>query len=554
MADEEAPSGGAGKHLKRYGVFYAIAAAVVIALVVLPNVGGDDDDDDEVATEDVSTTAAADEEAEGGAFSPATGDIEGGTGETRDGRECTPDTPQVPDLSYSPPCLPVFDGDNGGATSKGVTADSIKIVIRTFPDSPNSLDAQRRLEEAGFATAEVTEDIRDQFNVYFNEMYELYGRQVEFVEYESRFGDATAEAVGGGREGACQDATYIAEEMGAFAVRAGGGAFSECAAERGLVVFAGGPYFSEGFFQKWSPYVYNTTMSCDRVSAHVAEYIEKRLAGKPAEFAGDDLQGQERTFGTYVPDNEEYVGCSDVTKEKLEEAGIDPGLRVTYQLDLSKMTDQANRAIIQFKAEGVTTVITAADPFSVGFLTAAAKEQSYFPEWMIIGTAATDSDNFGRQYDQEVVGGHMFGISQLASTRFLLGPEGEPGQLYERVIGGEIPPGTTGSMYDYMHVFNLLMAAGPNLTPEALEQGMSRLPELGGPDYAAGRWYFNNSITGGPDHTAVDDAREVYWDPNAEPGPEEPDRTKRGAFVESNPGVRYDIGEWEEGDPQVSGA
>jgi hypothetical protein len=554
MADDETPSGGAGKHLKRYGVFYAIAAAVVIALVVLPNVGGgDDDDDDAVATGDTTETTAAAVD-EGGAFSPATGDIEGGTGETRDGRACTPDTPQVPDLSYSPPCLPVFDGDNGGETSKGVTADTIKVVIRSFPDSPNSLEGQRRLEEAGFATQEVTEDIRDQFNAYFNETYELYGRQVEFIEYESRFGDATAEAIGGGREGACQDATYIAEEIGAFAVRSGGGAFSECAAERGLVVFAGGPYFSEGFFEKWSPYVYNTTMSCDRVSAHVAEYVEKRLAGKPAEFAGDDLQAQERSFGTYVPDNEEYVGCADVTKSQLEEAGIDPGLRVTYQLDISKMADQATRAIVQFKAEGVTTVITAADPFSVGFLTNAAKEQSYFPEWMIIGTAATDSDNFGRQYNQEVVGGHMFGISQLASTRFLLGADSEPGQLYETVIGGEIPPGTTGSMYDYMHVFNLLMAAGPNLTPETLEQGMVRLPELGGPDFASGRWYFNNSITGGPDHTAVDDAREVYWDPNAEPGPEEPDRTKRGAFVESNPGVRYDIGEWEEGDPKVSGA
>jgi len=120
------------------------------------------------------------------------------------------------------------------------------------------------------------------------------------------------------------------------------------------------------------------------------------------------------------------------------------------------------------------------------------------------------------------------------------------------VPGGPIPPGTTGTLYEYMHVFNLLMAAGPDLTPANIEAGAARLPALGGPDYPAGRWYFGAGIDGTPDHTAVDDAREVYWDPNAEPGPEEPDRTKRGTFVESNPGVRYDIGEWEEGDPKVA--
>ena len=358
MARGDDPRGGAAKHVRRYGVFYAIAAALLVALVVVPAVGGGDDDDD-VATGDTTDTTA--EPGGDGAWAPATGDIAHGTGTTRDGRDCTPGTPQLPDLSYSPPCLPVFDGDNGGATSTGVTADTIKIVIRSFPDSPNSLEAQRRLEEAGFATQEVTEGIRDEFNEYFNETYELYGRKVEFIEYESRFGDATLEAVGGGREGACQDATYIAEELGAFAVRAGGGAFSECAAERGLVVFAGGPYFSEGFFEKWSPYVYNTTMSCDRVSSHVGEYIEKRLAGKPAAHAGGDLEGKTRTFGTYVPDNEEYVGCSDVTRAAAEEAGIDPGLRVTYALDISKFADQANRAIVQFKAEGVTTIIAACE-------------------------------------------------------------------------------------------------------------------------------------------------------------------------------------------------
>lgn len=561
MAHEDDPRGGAGKHLKRYGVFYAIAAVIVLALVVLPQVGGDDDDSD-VATDDPGATLVEDADltdapaSTDGSWSPASGGIVSGSGTTRDGRECTPDTPQVPDLAYAPPCLPMFEGDNGGETSRGVTADTIKIVIRDFPDSANSQEVDRRQEEAGFATDEVTESIRDRFIEYFNETYELYGRTVEFIEYESRFGDATQEALGGGREGACQDATYIAEELGAFAVTSrntSSGPFSECAAERGLVVFDGGAYFSEGFFEKWSPYVYNITMSCDRISVHLAEYTVKRLAGKPAAFAGGELQGQTRRFGTYVPDNEEYVGCTDVTFEKIEEAGEEPGVRVTYALDISRFADQANRAIVQFKADGVTTVVVAADSFSAGMLTNAAAEQDYFPEWLIIGVAATDTDNFGRSYDQDVVGGRMFGISQLSSTHLILGPESDAGRLYEKLYGSEIPKGTSGQLYNFMHVFNLLQAAGPDLTPENIEAGAPRLPTLGGPDYAYGRWSFAKGIDGTPDHTAVDDGREVYWDPNAEPGPEESDRTKVGRFVESDPGVRHDIGEWPEGDPVVSG-
>ena len=60
---------------------------------------------------------------------------------------------------------------------------------------------------------EVSQEINDRFVEYFNENYELYGRQVEFVPYVSQFGNSTDEALGQGREGACQDATQIVDEL-----------------------------------------------------------------------------------------------------------------------------------------------------------------------------------------------------------------------------------------------------------------------------------------------------------------------------------------------------
>src|SRR4029079_4460759 len=107
------------------------------------------------------------------------GGIKVGTGTTSGGLECKDGMKQVPDTQYSLPCVPKFTGDNGGETSRGVSADSIKIVIRTFPESANTQPVQKGIEAAGFASTEINNQIRDQFVDYFNKNYELYGRKVE---------------------------------------------------------------------------------------------------------------------------------------------------------------------------------------------------------------------------------------------------------------------------------------------------------------------------------------------------------------------------------------
>jgi hypothetical protein len=548
LDDGPAEATGVGRHIRRYGAFYAIAIVVALLVVFLPR-GSDDD-------ADVATGGGDDDAATGDdeAWAPASGKVDVGTGTTVGGVACKEGVKQVPDLQYSLPCVAKFTGDNGGETSRGVTADTIRIVVREFPESANSQAAQKEVEAAGFASTDVTRSIREQFTDHFNTQFELYGRKVEVVRYESKFGNATAEALGGGREGACQDATLIADELKAFAVTGGSGVFSECAAEKQLVVFGAAAYFSESFYDKWSPYLYNTTMSCERISNHNAEYIGKRLAGKPAKWAGDpELAKATRKFGTYVPDNEEYQRCTDVTENLLEtKFKTEPGTRVSYALDISRFADQAKRAIIQFKADNVTTVITASDPISIGLLTKEATAQSYFPEWFVIGTAGQDTDNFGRSYDQKQVDGHMFGISQLGSSSKLFGETADAPKLYAKLNPGKkIPGGTVGGLYDWTNIFNLLQGAGPTLTAANIEKGIAGLPELGGPDFAVGKWNFGNGADGDPDHTAVDDSREVYWDGAAEPGPEERDRTKKGAFVESEAGKRYDLGEWPTTEPKV---
>jgi hypothetical protein len=52
------------------------------------------------------------------------------------------------------------------------------------------------------------------------------------------------------------------------------------------------------------------------------------------------------------------------------------------------------------------------DPIMPIYLTKAATDQNYFPEWIITGTVLTDTTVFGRLYDQKQWA-HAFGISSL---------------------------------------------------------------------------------------------------------------------------------------------
>jgi len=539
-----AARGRSGGHLRRYGPFYAIALVIAVALAIVPRIGGGDDDSTSGSAATSTSTARA-----GGAWAPASGEVDVGSGTTRGGIECKPGVAQIPDTIYAAPCVAEFTGDNGGATYQGVTSDTIRVVFKKFPTTANSEALNRSLHEAGLATADEAFEIEKQLIDYFNENYELYGRKVEVIEYESEFGNGTAELLGQGREGACQDATKIVEELHAFAVISESSqVFSECAAERGLMVLSSGAYSSDEWYQELHPYAWHLTMGCTPISDHVAEYLGKRLERSDdlAEFAGGDLQGEPRKFGTYIPDIETYLQCNDRTIKLLKEVyGIADAAseRITYALDISRFAEQAQRAVLRFKADGVTSVVLAADPISIAFLTSAAREQDYFPEWITIGSASADTDNFGRSYDQESVDGHLFGVSQLPQDELLFGPDGEAGKLYEKITGETIPGGTTGYLNSVIVLFNFLQAAGPDLTPDDLAAGAQSLPAVGNDQLGVWSWQ--------GDHTGREDAREVYWDPDREPSPAEVDRSLRGRWVATDGGRRYLRGSWPDAAPAV---
>lgn len=576
-------------HLRHYSPLYGFGAVFLLLLALFPTVNALRDDDSvtagsggvtasgdggvagETGAADFGAGSATDAGGVSGTSGPSgspgaasgTGAAPAATGGaapagaapqtpgvTRGGFDCQPGVRQLPFSAYAPPCTAKFEGDNGGATYRGVTDKEIKLVVRRTADAsgPNARAVDEANRAAGSADRGSAFEIASVYAELFNKTFELYGRQVVYQHFEGS-GIGTDEAQSKGREAACADATAIADDVKGFGVIAYTTAqiesepFSACAAKKQLFVPRGAAYFPESFFQEWHPYVFNTVMECERIGRDVAEYLGKRLNGKKAKWAGDPVyQTQERAFGVYVPDNDGYQRCVDITETELEQKyGASVTHRVNYQLDVSRFPDQAANAVVQFKAAGVTTLVNACDPISTTFLTQSADAQQWYPEWFIIGVAAQDTDGQARLWSAEQTNGHLFGMSQVGSDPKINSKDGEAYRAWKMIRPDSEPPTGFGLVYfGVLDVFTKLQAAGPNLTPASIAAGVKALPDAGGASGAVGTWSYAD------DHTAIDDSREVYWDGTATGFDGD-----AGTYVETYGGKRFRSGQWPAEEPPV---
>src|SRR5205085_3919970 len=105
----------------------------------------------------------------------------GGAGTVTRGRDCPGGDQQDKNSSYSPPCLD-FSGDNGGATSKGVSRDTITVAMR----EPESFDLGQNNQGRITDTPADLKRSTLAFVDYFNRVYQGYGRKVQVVFYKAK--------------------------------------------------------------------------------------------------------------------------------------------------------------------------------------------------------------------------------------------------------------------------------------------------------------------------------------------------------------------------------
>ncbi len=427
---------------------------------------------------------------------------------------CTDRELQVPDDPYSPPCF-AFEGDNGGATSKGVTADAITVSYRQTAE-PNVLALLAQL--MGIEYDETAEDLqRTMLGLvdYFNASFQMYGRQMELEIFDGQ-GTLTGELVGGGREQASIDGLKAGTEVKAFAdITASSQPYAEALAANETIGF-GAPYMSRMWFSEHRPYAWSLASDCSVVGEAASEYGLRRLIGKPAIYAGGELKDQTRKMAVITPNNAEYQRCKKDGLAVVTDAGEQIDLVTDYVLDLGRIPAQAVSIAGQIVREGITTISCFCDPLMLLSLTQQIEAQGLEPEWIVTGVGFVDLDLIGQglakandQWDR------AFGASPLAQQE--LAGESAGYRAFKSVRPDEEPSVTVDVLYYQLYQLALgIQMAGPDLTPETMEVGLFSYPEHTGP---GGTWnYFPGS------YTPITDLREVWWEPdeislfNDEPG------------------------------------
>lgn len=433
---------------------------------------------------------------------------------------------------YSPPGI-TFSGDNGGATSRGVTGDTITITFREGELPSIYAVAGQVAERANIR--DTTEDIGRTIQAYvdyFNSHFQLYGRQVQIEFYRGQ-GDQLSEFFGAGGEAANADALRVAQEIGGFADLSVLTVPYAEALVRQEVLAIPPVHMSRAWYEEHAPYAYGVLVDCSRLAESLVDWLATRVAPFAARYAGDPaFRDRPRALGVIVPEEPWYQECMNEAEGLLAERGIRLAHRINYTLDFNRLSSDASGMIAQMKDRGVTTVACVCDPVLPLFLTTQATQQEYRPEWVVTGTALTDVDLLSQIYDAEQWR-HAFGISFLSDV--YQGVRAESYRAYKAVRDDE-PAFIHDVLYYPILLFFLgVHMAGPNLTPETFQQGLFSYPPTVG---ETGRWSFAPG-----DRTATDDAREVYWDPNAP----SPFNGEPGRWVTTLDGQRFVTG-WPAGE------
>ncbi len=537
---------GSGNALRRWGPIVAIVAviAVVVGLVVM---GGGDDDDTASTGDDASETEDGSTDSTDGAARPE-GAISWAQAQEEDldvtfPETCDQETGRIAiPYFFAPECFADVD-ENGGATTRGVTEDSITVVYYSAPDSDPVLDFITGPIANDDTRAQVEETVQG-FVELFGSYYQTYGRTVDLRIVEAS-GSSTDEVA------ARADAQRAIEEHPPFAAFGGPvltSAWADEMAAAGVMCISCGSMGNEQFRADRAPYLINIGMAGNQTDLHAAEWVSKRLAGEPAEFGGDAVVDTERTFGhVYITSSEESEQNAQAFADALSENGVELTERLSYELDPGRLPEQATSLISKLKESGVTTVLLQADPIAPATFTQEATAQEYVPEWAVVGGTLVDTNTFGRVFDPQQWE-HAFGITSNAVS---LAPDITPGfALYEWFHGEQPPADETAPILfpSPSLLFSLLQAAGPELTPETFNQALfAYAPTQRAITQPSLSWGDHGIWDTEADWSGVDDKTEWWWDPTAT-GPDEIQREGEGMVTFVAGGKRYLPGEWDDSD------
>ncbi len=402
------------------------------------------------------------------------------------GVNCATSARQLPVSAYGPRCQSASNGKNPGATAPGVTGTAINVTLRKSEGGQSAAmiaTAGTAADSLGGDQDGVAADMQTLVD-YFNRVFDLYGRKVQFKVYDGQ-GDFLAEFQNQNIQGAQADGAR-ARDLGAFAdtsLITMTQPYGEALASQRIIGMS--PlYLSEAWHRAHAPYAFGVVWPIGtRTASFVGNLACRRLANGNATAASDSsLRGQRRVFGLIHPENPEFASVADIIDRTLRACGHAPARRIAYTLNIATAQSQHTNAIAQMKDAGVTTVLCQCDQFSPIFLTRAADQQHYGPEWVQLWWP----DPWQRLAN-ESQWSHSIHTGGTSPDYFA----GEVGAVWRAAANGAPPRAAAVLPLVYQQVLSLfagLQAAGPNLTPESFQRGWFSLPDTAAGDF--GPWEF----------------------------------------------------------------
>ena len=267
---------------------------------------------------------------------------------------------------------------------------------------------------------------------------------------------------------------------------------------------------------------------------------------------GGELQALDRVIlPGLVRFDESFAGFQEAGKQLiagLKTAGVKLAVDAPYELDIAKAQENARNTIAKLKSAHVTTVMFAGDPLTPSYITREATAQKYFPEWVVLGAAYSDTSLFGRTFDQ-AQWKHAFGVTSLyvptpqkldQYSEILVWQNGTPpaAKTYKLLVQAPL------IFYTAMHL------AGPKLTPDTFRDALFRFPSSRtDPSQIHFSWGHHN-IWKSTDYFGADDATLIWWNPDAT-GADEVGNQGKGMWEFANGGQRFLPADWPEGEPNL---
>ena len=443
----------------------------------------------------------------------------------------------------SPPCISRWDDTkgNGGATSQGVTGNTIKVA---FP----------------VATANSTWPTLKPIVDFFNTRFQLYGRQIQIVPVTSGQADGTVQGKWNDPTLQKADAAAIAQrkpfatldfidpisETGTLPL------FLDAMKKAKVVSINGGdtvPMGTAQDLQKHQPYAWSFYPTSDQVMTNVATMVCRQLAGKNAIHAPDTtMRSKPRKFALWIPRDDQLGGPPPGLSSMLstlDACGIHKPTLVrnpagrTYAADTAAQMSSLQRA-------GITTVIYY--PFGgngqPGAPLTSAQQLNFRPEWVVIGWSNYNTAFILNDPSTETSG--AFGVGSWNKQA----PLAQEMWTQASVAAGgssvvNIQPDGRGFYEEMLMLASGIQMAGPNLTPETFAQGLhdTHFPNPGaaGPPFYQGTVGFEDG-----DSVMVDDLT-AFWLDTRKTGQEVQNSTgvnEYDAFCAVGSGIRFSEDTW----------